>query len=111
MIFKINLYTNYLNNLQTYLKIKRTKKKKIQLKFFSVFMHKKLMYFRFLVIKDIYTYSVGQLFKKKIQKVKSFKKSIQNYNYAINCLNKKFRKPIHSIYLFFCKNFNLKNYL
>ena len=112
MIFKINLYNQYLSNLQNYLKIKQIKKKKkIQLKFFSIFMHKKLMYFRFLTLKNMYTYSVGQLFKKKIQKVKSFKKSIQNHNYTINCLNRKFRKPIYSIYLFFCKNFNLKNYL
>lgn len=112
MIIKRDLQIHYLKRLKVYVnKYYNKKNKKFQLKFFSVFMHKKLMYFKFLVKKNMYNYSAGQLFKKKIQKIRSFKKSVNNINYTISCLNQKFRKPIYSIYLLYCKNYNLKNYL
>jgi len=112
LTFQTSLLLNYLNKIKKYLNIKKRKnKKKFSLYFFSNFINKKQMYFRFLTKKKMYSFSMGQLLKKKIEKIKFFKKSIQNLNYSIGCLNRKFRKPISSIYLLYCKNFNFKNYL
>jgi hypothetical protein len=111
MIFQIDIYRKYLKGIQLYLKNTKKIEKKYYLNFFSLFTHKKQLYFQFLTKKKMYNFSTGQLLTKKIEKVKFFKKSIQNLNYTISCLNKKFRKPVTSIYLLYCKNFTLKSYL
>lgn len=85
--------------------------KNYQFLFFSIFMHKKLTYFKYIAKSKAYIYSTGQLLKKKIKKIKFFKKSLKNFGHTISLLNQKFSKPIKSIYLFYCKNFNYKNYL
>lgn len=101
----------YLNNLNRYVSLNYIKKKKIKINYFALYTHKKLMYFSFLQKNKLFNYSAGQLFGHKLKKIKSFKKSILNYNYTINLLNKKFQKPIKLIQFFFCKNFSLKHYL
>lgn len=110
MIFKEQEYYNHIKKIRLYVTKLKNKKKNYYLDFFSVYSHKKLMYFRFLIKKKYYNYSAGQLLKKKISLIKFFKKSINNINYTISCLNRKFRNPIKSIFLFYLKNINFKNY-
>jgi hypothetical protein len=87
------------------------KKTKISVKFLSLFMHKKLQYLSFFSNKKFFNYSFGQLQNKKLKKVKFLKKSKKSIGLSINSINKKLNKKINSVGIFFCKNFNYKNYL
>ena len=89
---------------------KLTQNKKFNLKFFSIYMHKKLNYYRFLWNNKFYIYTNGQLLKKNAKKIKFYKKSKKSFGYVINTLNKKIKKKLNSIEFFYCKNFNFKNY-
>jgi hypothetical protein len=111
LIFQAKTYYKYLTNIRNYTRGVKGVRKKFYLQFFSSFMHKKQLYVQFLTSKKLYNFSTGQLLTKKIEKIKFFKKSIQNINYSISCLNRKFRKSVTSIYLLYCKNYNYKNYL
>jgi hypothetical protein len=73
-------------------------------------MHKKLNYFSFFLNKKFYNFSNGQLLKKKAKVAKFYKKSIKSFGFSINTLNKKLTKRFSSVFLFYCKNFNYKNY-
>lgn len=53
---------------------------------------------------------MGQIVQKKIKGVKFFKKSRKSVGLSINLLNKKFKKYLKSIFIFYCKNYNYKNY-
>lgn len=85
-------------------------KKKFIIKFFYLYMHKKLNYFFLQLFEKFYNYSNGQLLGNQIKKIKFFKKSKKSYPYTINLLNKKLSKKLNSIDIFYCKNFNLRNY-
>lgn len=115
MILKKKIQLNFINVSKFYNKIfvnnTNILKKKKQFPLFSIFMHKKLTYFRYFYKGKFFIYSNGQLLKNKIKKIKFFKKSLKNFGYIINLLNRKFSNPIKFIYLFYCKNFNFKNYL
>ncbi len=100
----INIYNNNNNS-------NLTLKNKFKLYFLSIFMHKKLLYFRVFYKNNFYIYSAGHLLGKKIKKLKYFKKSLKNFSSIINILNKKLNKKLNSIFIFYCKNFNYKNYL
>lgn len=111
-----NLYLNLNKVTQQYynlhkIALKEKKSKKVYLDFFNLYTHKKLTYFHFSILNKFYNFSTGQLLRKRIKKLKFFKKSIKNLGLTINILNKKSGKYIKSIYLFFCKNFNIKHFL
>ena len=99
--------------IQVYVKINKNsfdKKKINQIDFFSLFLKKKLTYYQYFLEKK-YNYTNGQLLKKKIQKIKFFKKSKKCFSLCINILNKKTYKLLKYINTFYCKNFNYKNYV
>lgn len=87
------------------------KSKTPYLDFFNLYSHKKLMYFQFSITTKFYNFSVGQILRKRIKKLKFFKKSVKNIGLTINVLNKKVHKYLKSIYLFFCKNFTIKHFV
>lgn len=116
MTTKKNLHLNLDNFTRQYyslheIALKKKKSKKIYLEFFNLYAHKKLTYFQFSILNKFYNFSTGQLLRKRIKKLKFFKKSIKNLGLTINILNKKSGKYIKSIYLFFCKNFTIKHFL
>ena len=106
---KKNLFNKLLEIYLILNKIK--KKKKYQFSYFSLFLHKKLLYVKFLINCKWYNFSTGTLLGKKFKRIKFFKKSHKNIGYSINILNKKFSKPISSILIFYCKNFTFKQYI
>lgn len=104
-ISKIKLYSTQYIHKNLY-----EKKVYYKLFFFYLYMHKKLNYFNFLYKNKFFNYSNGQLFRNKIKNFKSFKKSKKSISMSINILTKKLHKKNKFINLFFCKNFNYKNY-
>jgi hypothetical protein len=113
MILKKRFQLNYINLAKYYNTAitSRVIKPFFNFFFFSLFMHKKLTYYKFFLNNKFYIKSTGQLFKKKIKKIKFFKKSLKSNGYAISTLNRDYPKIFRNIYIFFCKNFNYKNYL
>lgn len=112
MIFKNTFQLNFKKLINVYTIINRKLlRKKIKINFFSIFLKKKLTYYHFIFPKKKYTYSNGQLLKNKIQKIKFFKKSQKCFGLCINILYKKSHKLLKSISVFYCKNFNYKNYI
>jgi hypothetical protein len=112
MKLKNTLQINYKNleDLYIFLQYKITKVNNYKLSYFSTYMHKKLNYFLFFFNNKFYNYSNGQLLKKKSKKLKFFKKSKKSFGFTLNLLNKKLNKRLNSIFFFYCKNFNFKNY-
>jgi hypothetical protein len=113
MILKNTQTLNYLELSKLYFINNREniKKKKYNLFFFSIFIHKKLHYYNFYYLNKLYNMSNGQLLQKRNKLIKFFKKSRKSFGASINILNKKLNKQLSSIFFFYCKNFNYKNYL
>lgn len=91
-----------------------TKKRKLsnyKFTFLSIFLNKKLTYLRYFFKKKYYTPSTGQILGIRLKNIKYFKKSNKSTGIVINLLKKKFKKKIKSIFMFFCNNYNYKNYL
>jgi hypothetical protein len=110
----INLYDYNIDNLyKLYVKINKFTKGNLPflVSFFSLFIHKKLHYYQFVVNDKKVTLSNGQLLKIRTKLTKFFKKSRKSYGASITALNKKLKKKLKKIDFFFCKNFNYKNYL
>ena len=85
---------------------------KYKLLYFSLFMHKKLQYYSFYYNNILFNVSNGQLInQKKIKIIKFFKKSNKSFGNSLNLLNKKFKYRFKKIFLFYCRNYNYKNYL
>ena len=80
------------------------------LSFFSIFLKRKLNYVNYRIRGKSYSRSFGQLLKVS-RKIKYYKKSIKNISMSINILNRRLRKFIKNIFLFYCKNYCLKNYM
>lgn len=112
MKLKKHWITPYLSVKSLYTKIAFLirKKKKFHIDYFSLYIHKKLNYYLFWLFGRYYNYSNGQLLNNKIKKVKYFKKSKRSYSYIISVLNKKLHWKLSSVNVFYCKNFNLRNY-
>lgn len=108
MILKNKSKINFLQIIQN--NIQKNKKQTFKLPYFSILMHKKLNYFKYITNK-IYIYSSGQLMGNKIKRFKFFKKSTNSHGYTISILNKKLIDNFKSINIFYCKNFNYKNYI
>ena len=110
----LNIYDkNIINYYKLYTICDKYEKKNINgdIKFFSLFLHKKLHYYNFFFYKKYYTFSNGQLLKVRTKLTKFFKKSRKSHGPSIIALNKKVYKKLSNINFFFCKNFNYKNYL
>ena len=73
-------------------------------------MHKKQNYFLFFLYTKYYNYSNGQLLVGRLKTLKYYKKSKKSTALVISQLNKKVYKKLNSINIFYCKNFNFKNY-
>lgn len=81
------------------------------IRYFAIYKHKKLSYFHFLFKNKFYNYSNGQLLRNRVKFTKSFKKSIRSIGGSINILNKKLKKNLQRIHIFFIKNFSKSLYL
>jgi hypothetical protein len=105
-------YVDYEHLQKTFNRIQllADKGRRYKTEYFSVYLHKKLTYCLFYTLNKYLNYSNGQLLRRKIKKIKYFKKSRKSYGYTINYLNKMTRRYIRSIKIFYCKNFNLRNY-
>ena len=90
---------------------KKRKLNNYKFKFLSIFLNKKLMYLKYFFKNKYYTPSTGQILGTRLNNIKYFKKSNKSSGVVINLLNRKFRKSIKSIFIFFCNNYNFKNYL
>jgi hypothetical protein len=86
------------------------KKKSLGIDYFSLYMHKKQNYFLFFLYTKYYNYSNGQLLVGRLKTLKYYKKSKKSTALVISQLNKKVYKKLNSINIFYCKNFNFKNY-
>lgn len=106
------IYNNYEVFLDLYSQInkKLNNNNKFKIPFFSIFIHKKLNYFLYFYKKKFIINSNGQLLGKKTKKIKFFKKTRKSFGYTLNILTKKTEKKIKSIFFFYCKNYNVKNY-
>jgi hypothetical protein len=102
----ISLFNSYLKTTKKLKKLQNYK-----LFFLSVFLNKKLTYLRYYYKKKYYTPSFGQILGKRFKIIKYFKKSTKSVGIVINLFNKKYKKVAKSIFLLYCKNYNLKNYL
>ena len=81
------------------------------LSYFSLFMHKKLNYYKFIYNDKQTILSNGQLLKIRTKLTKFFKKSRKSIGSSVNTLNKLFSKQFNKINFFYCKNYNYRNYL
>lgn len=102
---------NELGYTYTSLIIKKRKLKNYKFTFLSIFLNKKLMYLKYIFKKKYYTPSTGQILGTRLKNIKYFKKSNKSFGIVINLLNKRFKKYIKSIFMFFCNNYTYKNYL
>jgi len=109
---KNELNKNYYLIVNIHKEIKKfiNNKNRFAIKYFSVYLHKKLTYYLVGLKTKFFNFSNGQILGKKSNKIKFFKKSKKSYPYVINKLNRKFYKKFKSINIFYCKNFNLRNY-
>lgn len=99
------LYHLYLEN-NYYRKVKL-----YPLSYFSLFMHKKLSYYKYIYNNKQTILSNGQLLKIRTKLTKFFKKSRKSIGSSVNGLNKLFSKQFDKINFFYCKNYNYRNYL
>jgi hypothetical protein len=114
MLLKKKILVNYLYWFKFYKSfIFKNLKKYYLLDFFGLFIHKKMHRYMIHNKNKLYNISNGQIlnYKKKKKIVKFFKKSNKSISGSINLLNKKFKKKLKSIFFFYCKNYNYKNYL
>ena len=113
MGFKKDIHTTLREIVDIYFKINKINSvfRSAKLNYFSLYKHKKLNYFKFEFKKKLYNYSAGQLLSMGSGKMRGFKKSIQSFGTTVNILNRKLRKQLNSIYIFYIKNFCLHAYL
>jgi hypothetical protein len=113
MGLKTDIHTTLKEIVNIYFKINKLNStaRNAKLQYFSIYKHKKLNYFKFEFKKKLYNYSAGQLLHIGLNKMRGFKKSIQSFGATINVLNRRLRKQINSIYLFYIKNFTIHTYL
>ena len=71
------------------------------IRYFAIYKHKKLSYFHFLFKNKFYNYSNGQLLRARVKFTKSFKKSIRSIGGSISILNRKLKKNLQRIHIFF----------
>lgn len=78
---------------------------------FFLYIHKKLHYYNITLNNKQFVISNGYLLRVRTKLTKFFKKSRKSYGASITALNKILKKKLFKINLFYCKNFNYKNYL
>lgn len=108
------IYDINLNNLyMLYLSINedKIKKQKYSISKFFLYIHKKLHYYNITIDEKQFVISNGLLLRIRTKLTKFFKKSRKSHGASITALNKTFKKRLSNINLFYCKNFNYKNYL
>jgi hypothetical protein len=99
-LYYLYLENNYYRKVNTY-----------PLSYFSLFMHKKLNYYKYIYNHKQTILSNGQLLKIRTKLTKFFKKSRKSIGSSVNSLNKLFSKQFNKINFFYCKNYNYRNYL
>ena len=86
------------------------KKKSVGVDYFSLYMHKKQNYYLYFLYTKYYNYSNGQLIRGRLKTLKYYRKSKRSIAPVIGELNRKVKKKLNSVNVFYCKNFNFKNY-
>ena len=107
--------SNFAKLINFYFQNKKQKKKiKKQIKkmfYFSLSLNKKLVYYRFTWRGRIYTFTNGQIIKKRLKILKFYKKTIKSFGLTIAMLNRGLHKRLKFVKFLYCKNFCYKNYM